>query len=163
MTALLIKRWHETLSRVRSALMRRGRSAHDAEDLVQAAWIRLACAEQVRPVEQPEAFLMRVALNLSIDAHRAQMSRGEEVIAEEVMIIDMAPATEAVVLARERLARLSIGISRLSATTQSVFLAHRVDGLSYGDIARSRGISVGTVSRHVAKATLELTAWMEGW
>ncbi|WP_304442601.1 sigma factor, partial [Pelomonas sp. KK5] len=35
------KYWAEVFGRVRSALMRRGRSAHDADDFVQEAWVRL--------------------------------------------------------------------------------------------------------------------------
>ena len=164
MTALLVKNWRETLARVRGALMRRGRSEHEADDLVQEAWVRLACYEQKRTVERPEAFLMRAALNLSIDAHRAQVTRGEEVLAEEAVLIDIAPTAEAVVLAKERLARLSLGLGRLSETTRSVFLAHRLDGQSYADIAHSHGMSISTVHKHIAKATVQLiTTWMEDW
>lgn len=163
MTALLVKNLRETLARVRGALMRRGRSEHDADDLVQEAWVRLACYESEQPVERPEAFLMRTALNLSIDAHRTQMTRGEEVLVEEVVLIDVTPTAEAVVLAKERLARLSLGLSRLSETTRTVFLAHRIDGLPYSAIAQSHGMSITTVHKHVAKATLQLTTWMEGW
>lgn len=106
---------------------------------------------------------MRAALNLSIDAHRAQATRGEEVLVEEAVLIDIAPTAEAVVLAKERLARLSLGLSRLSDSTRSVLLAYRIDGLSYADIARSHGMSISTVHKHIAKATLQLTTWMEGW
>jgi RNA polymerase sigma-70 factor (ECF subfamily) len=158
-----LKNWQEVLARVRSALMRRGRSEHEADDLVQEAWVRLACYEQEHPVERPEAFLMRTALNLSIDAHRAQMTRGEEVLAEEMVLIDLAPTAEAIVLARERLARMSLGLSHLGETTRSIFLAHRVDGLSYIQIAQAHGLSVSAVEKHMAKATLQLTTWMEGW
>lgn len=163
MKASVVVRWQEALARVRSALMRRGRSEHDADDLVQEAWVRLACYEKEQAVEQPEAFLMRAALNLSIDAHRARLTRGEEVLVEDLVIIDVSPPTEAVVLARERMARLSLGISRLTETTRSVFLAHRIDGQSYAEIARAHGITVSAVQKHVAKATLQLTTWMEGW
>lgn len=163
MTAPFAKHWRETFARVRAALMRRGRSEQDADDFVQEAWVRLACCEREQTVERPEAFLMRAALNLSIDAYRAQVTRGDEVLAEEVVLIDLAPTAEAVVLARERLTRLSVGISRLSETTRSVFLAHRIDDLPYVEIARSHGISVSAVHKHIAKATLQLTTWMEDW
>jgi RNA polymerase sigma factor (sigma-70 family) len=163
MTGPLIHRWQEVLARVRGALMRRGRSEHDADDLVQEAWVRLACYEKDQVVARPEAFLMRAALNLSIDAHRARLTRGEEVLVEDVVIIDVSAPTEAVVLARERMARLSEGLSRLTETTRSVFLAHRIDGLPYAEIAHDHGITVSTVQKHVAKATLQLTTWMEGW
>ena len=66
----MVKNWKTAFARVRSALMRRGRTEQDAEDLVQEAWVRLACYERGQTVAEPEAFLMRTALNLSIDAHR---------------------------------------------------------------------------------------------
>ncbi|WP_431265788.1 RNA polymerase sigma factor [Roseateles chitinivorans] len=163
MTALLVKDLHDTLVRVRLALMRRGRSGHDADDLVQEAWIRLACYEREHVVERPEAFMMRTALNLSIDSHRAQRTRGDEVSVEEVVLTGIAPTAEAVLLAKERFARLSMGLERLTETTRGVFLAHRIDGLSYTEIAQSHGMSVSAVHKHVAKATLRLTSWMEGW
>lgn len=52
---------------------------------------------------------------------------------------------------------------RLSERTRDIFLAHRVDGLSYQEIARQHQVSVSTVERHVAKALMLPTAWMEGW
>lgn len=163
MTGALVRNLRETLARVRGALMRRGRNAHEADDLVQEAWVRLACYEREQPVERPEAFLMRTALNLSIDTHRAQMTRGDEVLVEDIVLIDFAPTAEATLLAKERLERLSVGISRLNETTRNIFLSHRIDGLTVVEIARLQGLSTTTVHKHIAKATLQLTTWMEGW
>ena len=153
----------KVLAGIRAALQRRGNSPQDAEDLVQEAWIRLACYESKQVVERPEAFMMRIALNLAIDAHRMQVSHGEQVMVEEVLLIDSAPDIEAEVLARERLARLSVCLARLSEKTRAILLSHRVEGLTYEEIARHHGLNVSTVHKHVAKATLQLTTWMEGW
>lgn len=106
---------------------------------------------------------MRTALNLSIDAHRTRVSHGEEVVLDEVVILDVAPGTEAVVLARERMARLSQCLGRLNEKTRDIFLSYRVDGQTYQQIAQQRGLNISTVEKHVAKATLQLTTWMEGW
>src|SRR4051812_42919296 len=106
--------WQTTFARVRAALMRRGRTRHDADDLVQEAWVRLACYERKQTVAKPEAFLMRTALNLSIDKHRSSVSHGDEVLLEGVVLIDAAPSAEAVVLGRERIARLSVCLGRLN-------------------------------------------------
>ena len=151
------------MSRVRAALMRRGRTVHDADDLVQEAWVRLACYEREQTVAKPEAFLMRTALNLSIDTHRMRLNHGDEVVLEEVVLVDVAPTAEAVVLARERVARLSVCLGRLSEKTRNIFLAHRIDGMSYQQIAQRRRFSISTVEKHVAKATMQVTGWMEGW
>ena len=154
--------WKAVFSRVRGALMRRGRSQQDADDLVQEAWIRLACYETAS-IEKPEAFLMRAALNLSIDAHRSQTHRGEQVLLEEVVLVDLAPSQEAILLARERLARLSRCLGRLNAKTRAILLAHRIDGMTYTQIARANSMSISAVEKQIAKATLQLTSWMEGW
>jgi RNA polymerase sigma factor (sigma-70 family) len=156
MSAWLVN-WQDVFARVRSALRRRGQTEHEA-------WLRLVRYEDERqPVEQPEAFLMRTALNLSIDAHRMSVGRGEHLVLEEVLLIDTTPSTEAVVLARERMARFALGVGRLSERTREIFVANRVDGLPYAEIAKRYGISVTTVHQHLAKATLRLTEWMEGW
>lgn len=159
----MVRDLRNAFTNVKAALMRRGRSEHDADDLLQEAWVRLACYERGQPVEKPEAFLMRAALNLSIDAHRRHVSHGAEVQVEDVVLVDTTPSAEAVLLARERVARLSVCLGRLTARTREIFLAHRVDGMGYQEIARQHNLSVSGVERHVAKATLLITSWMEGW
>src|SRR5471032_2421959 len=94
MQARTVKNWNVVFKRVRSALVRRGRSTQDADDLVQEAWVRLAGYQLDHVVDQPEAFLMRTALNLSIDAHRLRVRHGEEVLVEEVVLMDTAPTTD---------------------------------------------------------------------
>jgi len=106
---------------------------------------------------------MKTALNLSIDAHRAHINHGEEVALEDVVLLDTAPDTEAIVLARERVVRMGQCLGRLNDKTREIFLAHRVDGMSYKAIAQCHGVSISTVEKHVAKATLQITTWMQGW
>jgi len=150
-------------SRIKAALKRHGRSAQDADDFVQEAWVRLASYERENTVDKPEAFLMRTALNLSIDAHRARLNHGDEVLLDEVILVDEAPCVESVVLSRERLMRLNECLGRLNGKTRDIFLAHRVDGQTYREIAQHHGLSISMVEKYVAKATLQLITGMEGW
>lgn len=159
----MVRNWKAALARVRAALLRRGRTADDADDLVQEAWVRLAAYERETPVAKPEAFLMRAALNLSIDAHRARVLHGEHLLADELVLVDTAPSTEATVLARERLVRLGVCLGRLGERTRTIYLEHRIDGMSYLQIAQRHGISVSAVEKHIARATMLVTCWMEGW
>jgi RNA polymerase sigma factor (sigma-70 family) len=163
MTTTIVKNWRAIYSAVRSALMRRGRTPHEAEDLVQEAWVRMACYEREHPIEQPEAFLMRIALNLSVDAHRMRVSHGEEVAVEDVVLIDPAPPADDVVLAKERMARLSLCLRRLSPKTRDIFLSHRLEDLTHREIAARHGLSISTVEKHVARAMLYLADSMDGW
>ncbi len=161
--SMMFKDWVGVSSRVKTALRRRGRSEQEADDLVHEAFLRLELYQRERPVEKPEAFLMRTALNLSVDAHRSRATRGEEVLLDDVDIIDTAPGIEEVLLSRERLRRLSECLARLNHKTRAILLAHRVDGLSYQEIGRLHGLSISSVEKQVAKATLLITAGMEGW
>jgi RNA polymerase sigma-70 factor (ECF subfamily) len=155
--------WKITMARVTAALMRRGRTAHEAEDLVQEAWVRFASHESEQEIERPEAYVMKIALNLSINSHRERVSHGEEVMLDDVVLIDLRPSIEATLLARERMLRLSEGVARLSAKTRAILLANRVDGMTYQEIAQCHGLSTSTVEKHIAKALFQLTTWMEGW
>ena len=163
MSTTIVKNWHAICSRVCSALMRRGRTAHEAEDLMQEAWIRLASYDREHAVERPEALLMRIALNLSVDAYRMSVSHGEEVAVEDVVLIDVAPSVDDVVFAKERMARLSICLRRLSPKTRDIFLSYRMEDLTYQEIATRHGLSVSTVEKHVSRAMVRLAGWMEGW
>lgn len=163
MATSIVKNWREIYARVRSALMRRGRTEHEAEDLAQEAWIKMARYEQDHVIEEPEAFFMRTALNLSIDAHRMRISHGEEVAVEDVVLIDTAPSAADAMFAKERVARLSHCLSRLSPKTREIFLSHRVDEMTYLEIASQHGLSISTVEKHVTRAMQHLTEWMEGW
>jgi RNA polymerase sigma factor (sigma-70 family) len=149
-------------ARIRSALMRRG-AAQDTDDYIQEAFARLASYEREQVVLEPEAFLMTTAINLSIDAHRARVMHGEQVVLEEVVLADDSPPVESVVLGRERLLRLEQCLARLGEKQRVIFMAHRVDGLTYREIADQQGLSISTVEQHVAKATMQLITWMEGW
>jgi len=155
--------WKSAFASVRAALVRRGRTTHDADDLVQEAWVRLACYERKETILDREAFLMRTALNLSIDTYRARVTRGEEVLLEEVVLVDVTPGAEATVLGRERMARFGHCVGRLNEKTRDIFLAHRIDGMTYQEIAQRHQLSISTVEKHVAKALLQVTGWMEGW
>ena len=150
-------------ARIRDALRRRGSSRQDAEDIVQEAWVRLASYEREQVVEKPEAFLMQTALNLAIDEHRGRVVHGEQVVLEEVILVDESPPVESIVLARERMQRVAHCLGRLTDKNREIFLAHRLDGLTYREIADRHGLSTSTVEKHIAKATLQLITWTEDW
>lgn len=150
-------------SRVRAALRRRGASSHDAEDFSQEAWLRMERHLQGSAVPNPEAYLTRTAINLSIDAHRARSSHGAEVLIDELEVADVEPGVEDQLLGKERLDRMWQCLERMPERTREIFLAHRVSDRTYADIGQEFGISETVVGKHVARATALLAGWMEGW
>lgn len=163
-----VKELRALFAQVKSALMHRGCSRDDADDLAQEAYLKLLRYELNHTVDKPGAFLMRTALNLAIDAYRVQRNCGERVLLEdltldELLSADSAPTAEATLLAKERLARLADSLVDVGARTRRIYLAHRLDGTSYQEIARCHGISVSAVEKHIAKATMAVMRCMEGW
>jgi RNA polymerase sigma factor (sigma-70 family) len=150
-------------SRVRAALRRRGASHHDAEDWTQEAWLRMSRHLDGRPVPNPEAYLIRTAINIGIDEHRSRSTHGEETVLDDVVVADVAPGVDAQLLAKERMERMLQCMERMPQRTREIFLAHRVAGRTYADIGREHGVSGTVVCKHVARATALLTGWMEGW
>lgn len=159
--------WGRVLSRVRAVLRQRGCSSQDADDLVQDAYLRLEAYQRTHAVSHPDAFLIRAAWNLAIDAHRARRSHGEVLVLDEERAEAPcgelgASTTEAAVLSWERMTRLGLGVGCLGTRTRAIFVAHLFYGLSHQEIAEAQGLSVRAVGRHVTKATMRLTRRMEG-
>jgi RNA polymerase sigma-70 factor (ECF subfamily) len=159
----MARNWKTILDHTKGVLMRRGRTVHEAEDLVQDAYVRMARFEMKEAVIEPEAFLMHAALNLSKDAYRANTHHGEQLVLEDAVLVDPAPSVEDALLDRERIERLSECLAALPSRTREIFLAHRRDGLRYHEIARVHGLSVSAVEKHIAKAVSLVTHGMEGW
>lgn len=71
----------------------------------------------------------------------------------------------------ELLKKLERAMLRLPRTTREVFLAHRLDDMSYQEIADRAGVSVREVERHMARAILAIdrslngpaVRWWERW
>lgn len=132
-----------------------GREA--APDLVQESFLRLSRRQsQPPPVENPAGYLITIAHNLLRnpgEVARRRMLR-DQVTFDEALFggCDPGPALEA----RDMLARLDQAVLGLKPKTRAIFLAHRVEGLSYAQIAERTGLSVKGVEKQMSKALSEL-------
>ena len=150
--------------KARLLLLRRGASAEDAEDLVQEAFVRLQAYVEAHEVETPEAFLVRTAVNLSVDQNRRRRRAPFDHRAANLeLAVDSSPRPDEVLDAQERLRRAREGLMQLSPRTRRILLGQRLDGLSHAELARQEGISVSAVEKHVAKAMAFMTGWMRQW
>jgi len=59
--------------------------------------------------------------------------------------------------ADECLTKMRDALDGVSRRTRDVFFMHRLDGLSYGEIARELGISVSAVEKRMARAMVTLS------
>ena len=136
----------------------RNSAREDAHDLVHESFMRLADADALgtTAIREPEAYLKRIATNLLRSRAKSALQRS---LAAHVPVDEErlpAPDPVAALEARDLLDRVQRELLRLSPKTRAIFLAHRVDGQSYNDIAKQTGLGVRGVEWHMAKAIRHL-------
>lgn len=152
------------LRKVRKILVSRGVSSDDADDLVHDAFVRVEAYEKVATVRSREAVVVRAAVNLSID--RARRRGHAPFVHPDIdigTITDPLPRPDEVAIARARLHRVSEGLTRLNEKSRRILLNRRLEGLSVAQIAENEGMTVAAVEKQLARATLNLMKWAEGW
>ena len=151
------------LEKARRAVLRRGLSREDAEEIVHEAFIKIDAYAQASEVRSQEGLLVSTAINLSIDSQR-RTARAPFVQHPNVQLVSSNDPDPADILqARAKLEHLSVGVSQLNERTRRILLLRRLDNLSYAEIAKREQMSVAAVEKQVARATLKLMQWMESW
>lgn len=129
-----------------------------AEDVVHQVFARLAGrGPAIMAIETPAAFLAEAARNAERDMARSAHRRFEDrhVALEEAEHIGIDPV--ALLEARDRLVRIEQALDRLKPLTRNVFLARRLDGYSYAEIAEQTGLSVRGVEKQMSRAIQQLS------
>ena len=123
-----------------------------ALDLVHEAFAKFAALGFARRlmVSRPDAYLYRICLNLARDRRRAERSR--RTFDEEHEDGSKAHSPFAELEHRDTLRRVEGAMLRLRPKTREIFLAKRLDGMSYAEIASKTGLSVKGVEKHMTKA-----------
>ncbi|MEG3088342.1 RNA polymerase sigma factor [Sphingomonas sp. PB4P5] len=132
-------------------------SVAEAEDLTQEAFLRLTDADQsCGKIARPAAYLKQIGRNLMRD-RAGSPARRNEVAVPELIDNAMSDANEVGRLeARDRLRRIEAALQKLKPRTREIFLAHRLDGMTYGEIAEWTGLSVKGVEKQMSKAIAEI-------
>ena len=145
--------------RLLRSISRRISSREEALDLVHEIFLRIARIGASRPLklDRPEAYLSRMATNLLRDqartAARQQSDRHVTVDEQSLPGADQQKHLEA----RDMLRRMEAAMLKLRPITREIFMAHRLDGLSYAEIADRTGLSVKGVEKHMSKAIAQIT------
>ncbi|MCP1472320.1 RNA polymerase sigma-70 factor (ECF subfamily) [Sphingobium sp. OAS761] len=153
----------EIMAKAKAVLRRRGASVDDAHDLVQEAFVRINDYERSRSVQSREAIFVRTAINLSLDQARRQKRAPFSPSVSWTDIADSTPLPDEAMLQRARLQHLQAGIQQLNERTRRILLCKRLEGLSTQEIADQENMSCAAIEKQVARATLTLMKWMDGW
>jgi RNA polymerase sigma factor (sigma-70 family) len=157
-----IKRLSDLTRGLQRALRRKGTSSEDAEDVVQDALLKYEIFRRAQPVRDPEAFIRRTAFNLNIDvARRKRRSPIAPDALDHCDQGDPAPGPHEILAGRDSLDRLKAGLAAMKPRARAILLAHRLDDLTYAEIAERQGLSSSAVEKNLARAMLFLQTWME--
>jgi len=131
---------------------------NEAHDLVQETFANFMAtmAHHPRSIDRPAAYLGAIAGNIVAKRARtaARRSAALHVPADDVVLAG--PDPQAQLEARDLLARLETAMLRLRPLTREIFMAHRLDGYTYREIAARTGLSVKRVEKHMGRAIAQL-------
>lgn len=136
--------------------------AGEGADIVHDAFLRVVEARSAARVRSPVHLLFRVVQNLATDRLRSKgrASALFEAAGGSVEAADDSPDAERALIASERLRRSLEVIDRMTEKRRTIFLLHRIEGLSYAQIARRTGVSVKTVEKQMTAAMAFLSREM---
>ncbi|MBN7830491.1 sigma-70 family RNA polymerase sigma factor [Stenotrophomonas maltophilia] len=140
---------------LRGFFVRRGAN-EDAEDLVQETYLRLLRAHhaQSRPIENPEAYLYTVALNLAREQAAKRRQAPVPVAEFDDLLAGFGSGDDPLDGQAQRAQRarvLHAALQALPDRTRAVLVMQYRDGMTYQQIAHRMGISTHMVKKHVVR------------
>lgn len=143
---------------LRFYLSRSLRSPEDVEDMLQELYFRVADYADLANVESIKAFVFTIAANLLRDRSRRSYTRAAKCsVSTDTLEIPVETSDpERIIEDRDNLDQAYRVINRLQPNCRKAFLLHRIDGLSYKEIALKMGVTVSMVEKHIIEALKQL-------
>jgi len=142
---------------LRRFLMRRVRSAADADDLAQEVYLRIARHPNVDDIRCLQAFVFQTALNLVRDRSRRCHTRAQaDSVPVECVRLQAADDPSASVMFAQEIERVIERLERMPENRRRALLQHRLEDRSYAQIASSMNVSVSMVEKHISAALADI-------
>lgn len=139
--------------RVFNFLVKRLKNREDAQELAQEAFLRLMRVKEPELIQNPEAYLFRIAANLAYEQMLNERNRGVQCdIADYEDELETQQNLSQDFEASQRLERLRIAVQELPPMYQSVLLLCKRDGYSHKEIAQKLNLSIHTVRKYLTRA-----------
>lgn len=129
-----------------------------AEDLVQDSWLRWSTREYALDHARP--ILMRIVKNLAFDWHRRRRVEFEVLEAQHIFH-DTPPDTERIVIARQRLDKVTRALQTLPPRTLLAFRYCRVDSMTLKETGKKLGVSESRACQLVSNAIIHIIAELD--
>jgi RNA polymerase sigma factor (sigma-70 family) len=132
------------------------RTQQDIDDVAQETYLRAYMTEQRETIEQPKAFLFRVARNLAL-TRLSSKSRQITFYIEEAgatVVVETAAGVDEELEAQQCFDLYCDAVATLPDKCRQVFLLRKVHGLSHKDIAERMGLSISSVEKYLRQGIL---------
>lgn len=135
----------------------------DIEDVAQETFLRAYVAEQSQSIQQPKAYLFRVAKNIALTRLTRKSRQITDYIADlaapDVIYDETSAADEAE--ADESLGIYCEAVAALPEKCRQVFLLRKVHGLTHAEIAERMSLSISSVEKYLLKGILACQAFVQ--
>ena len=134
------------------------RNEHDAEDVVQDAFVRALRFFDGFRGDDARAWLLTIVRNVCYDFLRRHRSQELTDVFDEGIhtVVDEQPTPEALLLRRADQAMVRRALEALPLAWREVIVLRELEGLSYKEIADVAGIKIGTVMSRLARSRARL-------
>ena len=148
---------------LKAFLMANSRSVELVEVILQDIYLRLAAIPDLSIINNPSAYLNRLANNLLIDHYRRQERNQQRMLqqpVEEMALAEPGPSPTEQIHYDQLLEAYQQVLSTLPGPVQQVIRLYHVDGLTHQEIARKLGKSTSWVEKTIKQALLHCRAKM---
>jgi RNA polymerase sigma-70 factor (ECF subfamily) len=140
-------------------LMRKGADATDAQDLMQEVYVRILKIKSLQGIEQPRAYLYKVAACVAYEHRHHQTAcpphvTYDETTSEEADSVSPSfesNAPESAAAVAERLDTLAERLNQLSPRVRDAILWHHRDGYTCDEIAVKLSAATHRVKKYLVK------------
>jgi RNA polymerase sigma factor (sigma-70 family) len=132
------------------------RNAHDAEDVVQEAYLKAFRAFPRFRGKAARPWLLTIVRNTAFSWLRDNRGRPDGAEYQEELHVSGGPTPEAESLGRERTRAVDRCVEQLSADFREVIVLREMEELSYQEIAEITGVPPGTVMSRLARGRARL-------
>ena len=137
---------------------------HDVDDLTQETFLKCFAAEISQEIQNPKAFMFRVAKNVAISEARRKRNFNTDSF-EDSGGIDVYPDREQItpddaLHSRRKLAVFVEALSTMPTENRRALVMRKIEGLKFKQIAVRLGVSVSTIEKRVAAALVHCNSYM---
>jgi len=123
----------------------------DAQSLVQETLLRFLRAAPTSKIAAPRAYLSRIATNLLRDQSKMARRRSASLHVSFDENDATAPSLERQLEARDTLRQIDAALLKMRPRTRQVFLAIRIDGMSYAEVHERTGMSLKIIEKEMTR------------